>query len=246
MPTAEKFKALGVGNGFPFCLARFTGTAERQYFKVGGAPTLKETMNAYWNFDKCSWGGAEFDPKNEPKDLGDKPRSNIGSDSTYASSSNQTTTTRYMVSNTQPKIFVDENGEEYYCHGIQFSYGQEITSNDSSVVDYIEVDYSSTVHNITGEPYACVDEMASHCSQAGPYGPTYCTSYKIGKSASEKTLVSADSVVIQGIPFVKTVVKGYYGVDYDGAPGANAKCPTSQNTPSSPSALPTLNLFTYN
>jgi hypothetical protein len=63
MPVAEKFKALGVGNGFPFCLGKFAlnGTDEDDLFWQSEVDTdtfeplsLEQAMHLFWNLYSIS------------------------------------------------------------------------------------------------------------------------------------------------------------------------------------------------
>ena len=242
---AQSFKALGAGNGFPFCLDKFSGTAESPYIEVGNPLTLKETMNSYWNFDKGSWGGAEFDPTNEPKDLAGSSNANIGFDMEIIHSDSNGIE-YFQVSNQRPRIFVAPNGEEHYHHGISFEYHKEVQSADSTLSDSIDVIYTSPIYNDTGQAYICDTVITTRGTNVGPPGyTTYTSTYPIGKSATEKT-VSADSVEIGGLPFVKLVITEFQGVEYDGSPGESAPCPVSEVNLTAPSVgEPSLTFHTY-
>ena len=66
MPTATPFKALGLANGFPFCLHKIDVSSSQDYITLGGtrkgaAPTdaekdfsLTNAMNIYWNLHQIS------------------------------------------------------------------------------------------------------------------------------------------------------------------------------------------------
>mgnify|MGYP001210917346 CR=1 FL=1 len=249
MPIAKSFKALGAGNGFPFCLAKFSGTANNEYFKVGAAPTLEETMNAYWNFDSASWDEAEFDPTNEPKDLVGTPTANVGGDTDYTAGEGPRSVQYYRVQNSKPRIYVEPDGTEHYCHGISISYEKHVDFSTEYPIggeDFIYVNYASTVHSASGIPYGCGDETASWGTNFGPSGSQSSVfSYTIGKSSSETELVSANAVTIQGLPFVKTVVKGFHAVHYD-YQGADGVCITAgQQSLAEPTEQPELKFHTY-
>lgn len=249
MATATPFKALGAGNGFPFCLTKFSGTANIEYFKVGAAPTLEETMKAYWNFDSVSWDEAEFDPTNEPKDLTQTPTANVGNDTDYTKGENPSSVQYYRVRNSKPTIYVAPDGTEHYCHGISISYEKHVDFSSEYPIggeDFIYVNYASTVHNASGIPYECGDETASWGTNFGPSGSqSHVHTYTIGKSSSETDLVSASAVTIQGLPFVKTVVRGFNAVHYDSQGAAGACITAGQQSLAEPTEQPQLKFHTY-
>lgn len=51
---AQSFTALGKGNGFNRCLAEIDLNGLNK--TILNAPTLEQTMNAYWNFDSATFG----------------------------------------------------------------------------------------------------------------------------------------------------------------------------------------------
>ena len=71
---ASSFETLGNGNGFPFCLERKDAITDQV---IQNVPTLAQAMSAYWNIDSISFGGATFNPTNEPKDLICNPDANV-------------------------------------------------------------------------------------------------------------------------------------------------------------------------
>ena len=221
MPNATPFTALGAGNGFPFCLNTFN-------LPSGGiiqnAPDLEQTMSAYWNFDSCSWGGASFDPTNEPSDLICNNYDNLGGD--Y---NNITSGEYYAVSNSFPAK-VDDNGNVEYSHGISFEYSKTVYT--ASEYHNLTVSYQSTYYTVDSYPYACEPTYYSP-----PYGGT---PYLIGYNASEK-IQTVSNVTISGIPFLKVVTKLFSGSDYS----SNPSCPQVGTYPSEPTTTPTLNLHTY-
>jgi len=223
---AETFDTLGAGNGFSSCLAvnNLNGI-------VLNAPTLEQTMNAYWNFKSVTFGGAAFEPGNEPKDLICNPNANVGSDSAGDSSPNQDGL--FAVSHGIPTIFV-VGGVKYYNHGINMSFNAQNTSTDGGAnqSSSVSVVYGSTIYQKGDDlsAYNCVNET---------FGPPPNPEI-IGKNASEKTQV-VSSVTISGIPFIKIVEKTFSGILFNGSSGP---CPLA-DYPSIPSGDPTLELHTY-
>ena len=65
---AESFETLGAGNGFSSCLQKIPAIQVLNQ-ELLNPPSLEQTMQAYWNFDSATFGGATFNPDNEPKDL---------------------------------------------------------------------------------------------------------------------------------------------------------------------------------
>tara|TARA_R110001592_G_scaffold16735_2_gene71063 strand:+ start:1362 stop:2060 length:699 start_codon:yes stop_codon:yes gene_type:complete len=232
MAKADSFTALGKGNGFPICLPIKEMADDEIIFND---PTLKETMDAYWNFKSVTFGGATFEPDNEPKDLICDQTLNVGSDRSGNPGPNENG--QFIVSNAVPQIFFDEEKVKYYKHGIKMSFTARTLVEDSSAGERsksstIIVNYFSALY--TGEenePYTCVDETFQ--------------GHVVGKSASERTQ-TISSVTISGIPFIKEVIKIFNGTAFrDSDPDDPIPpCPTSDGYPGEP-GLPTLNLHTY-
>tara|TARA_R110002167_G_scaffold8861_1_gene40601 strand:+ start:443 stop:1123 length:681 start_codon:yes stop_codon:yes gene_type:complete len=226
MPTATSFTTLGKGNGFSSCLNELKFINNKF---LRNPPSLAETMNAYWNFDSVSWGGASFNPDNEPKDLICNERLNVGNGGGGG----------FEVSNALPTFFYID-GVKYYKHGISMSFSAsnettEFEGWNGGVASYIQVNYFSSLYSVSSNlaGYDCIDETYGE-----PPDPPV-----IGKSASERTQ-SISSVTISGIPFIKTVFKSFGGAFYKNEPtDPLPPCPT-QSYPSEP-GLPTLNLHTY-
>ena len=218
---ATPFTALGAGNGFPFCLNTLN-------LPSGGiiqnAPDLEQTMSAYWNFDSGSWGGASFDPTNEPGDLICNNNDNLGDDINNISNDEF-----YVVSNGFPSK-VDDNVNVEYLHGIQFYYFNEVPTGTG--FHRLTVSYQSTYYIDDSYPYEC-DPTYYYPYGGGP-------PYIIGYAASEK-IITASDVIISGIPFLKIVTKEFFGTDYS----TNPSCPTVGTYPLEPTTTPTLNLHTY-
>jgi len=229
---AQSFTALGKGNGFPFCLTEVDVPGNAI---LSNAPTLEQTMNAYWNFNNASWGGASFNPDNEPKDLICDETLNIGSGANGSPFGGG----EFSVSNNLPSIFFI-GGTKYYRHGISMSFAADrITyNNNGEQSSSIEVDYfpSYYVEDGNSSPYNCVDLFFGEPPEQE----------LIGRRASERTQ-TVSNVTISGIPFIKKVVKLFFGeVAESGGEddiGAVPPCPTA-NYPADP-GLPTLNLHTY-
>ena len=105
---AQSFTALGKGNGFPICLPIKEMADDEIIFND---PTLKETMDAYWNFKSVTFGGATFEPDNEPKDISCDQTLNVGSDRSGNPGPNENG--QFIVSDAVPQIFVDEEKVKY-------------------------------------------------------------------------------------------------------------------------------------
>jgi len=226
---AESFETLGAGNGFSSCLEKIPAIQVLNQ-ELLNPPSLEETMNAYWNFDSATFGGASFNPDNQPKDLICNASANVGSN--VDGDSRPGYPGEFIVTNSLPTIFF-KDGVKYYKHGISMSFS---ATNDAALVgggssSSTFVTYSSSLYVVDQNlsPYSCVDETFGE-----PPNPEV-----IGKSASERTQ-TISSVTIGGIPFIKNVIKSFGGLAYNG-PGTS--CPTP-NFPAEPST-PTLNLHTY-
>lgn len=218
---ATPFTALGEGNGFPFCLNTFNLPSGGV---IQNAPDLGQTMSAYWNFDSGSWGGASFDPTNEPSDLICNNNNNLGTDYNYISNDEY-----YSVSNSFP-FKLDDNGNLEYLHGISFRYYKIV--NTASGFHLLTVKYQSPYYVVDSYPYVCEPTYYS------PYGGG--TPYIIGYVAAEK-IQTVSYVTISGIPFLKEVTKEFAAADYS----SNPSCPLVGTYPSEPTTTPTLNLHTY-
>ena len=119
MPNAAPFTALGKGNGFNQCLNTIDLRENRV---ILNPPTLAQTMSAYWNIDSVSFGGAEFDPTNEPKDLICTPTANQGTDLNTIQDSS-TRFEQYVVVIGSPFRVNDvEEDEIYYVHNLSCFY----------------------------------------------------------------------------------------------------------------------------
>ena len=226
---AESFATLGDGCGFPVPLTEFNAGANQI---VLNAPTLEQTMNAYWNFKSATFGAATFEPGNEPKDLICNSSANLGSAGSGDSSPNQGGS--FTVRNSLPTIFYS-GGVKYYRHGIRmyFFATTSVEENGGGRGSSIYVDYFSALYteqtNPAPYPYSCTDE--TYC----PEGIPPCM--VIGKSAGELTQTQS-SVTIGGIPFIKQITKSFGGTFYD-----VLVCPQS-DYPAEPDA-PSLTLHTY-
>ena len=217
---ATPFTALGSGNGFSQCLNTISLPSQRT---VLNPPTLAETMSAYWNVDSISFGGASFDPTNEPKDLICTPSANQGTDVNII----QNTSTRYeaySVTISHP-YKVDDAGTIDYVHGLTFSYDNFTFSG--SLLAYTTVLYTSTFYLNNPSAYVC--------------NPVYYGSppYIVGYNAEQRN-VTATSVTISGIPFVKVVTQYFSDGDYS----ANPSCPPFFANPVT-SLTPSIALHTY-
>jgi len=221
MPTATQFTALGKGNGFNRCL---TNTTVNQ---VLNAPTLKQTMAAYWNFDSATFGEATFNPNNKPKDIICDEFANRGDDFVFDSGDNAYHLAYHVIP-------AKCNGN-IYIHGIGFTYQQGQTSVEGHQ-SIIVVDYRSTVAAIASDTYDC-ETLYTSTSGGG--------SYSYGKSTTAEKTLASTSVDIDGFPFVRTVYHEFYGETYDDPVGSgNAPCLTPFYLPE-PTTLPSLSFHTY-
>jgi len=223
---ATPFTALGKGNGFSSCLT----VTNADNGIVLNAPTLEQTMNAYWNFKSATFGAATFEPGNEPKDLICNPSANVGSAGSGDSAPNQGGS--FTVRSLLPGIY-RVGGVNYYRHGISMSFVAQNTSSleEGDQRSQISVSYLSTLYSKDSDlsAYECVNET---------FGPPPNPEI-IGKLATEK-IQDVSSVTISGIPFIKIVEKSFRGTLYNGSSGS---CPT----PDYPtvSGEPSLTLHTY-
>ena len=210
------FTALGKGNGFNRCLTNTTVS------EVLNAPSLTQTMKAYWNFKAGTFGSATFEPGNNPIDLICNETANRGSDISFDSSNNAS----FYVSHGVPFLC---NGN-IYGHGISFDY-QASSTNANGDQTIIFVNYRSTIPSVAGDTYDC-----KTLSTGTPGGG----SYSYGKSTSATKTLASTSTSIGGIPFVKTVSHEFYGERYDDPVGSgNANCITPIYLPE-PSEQPSL------
>jgi hypothetical protein len=222
---ATPFATLAFGNGFPFCLSTQILTGLGYVFQ--NVPTLEETMKAYWNIDSVSFGGATFDPTNEPKDLICNPDDNIGSDTNIISST-PSGIEYYSAIISRPK-YVTIDSETKLQHGISFVY-ENIFSG--SVFQNTSVVYQSSRYRDNAIPYQC-DPIFYKPYKGG-------TPYQVGNDAVQANQ-TITNVTIGGIPFVKRVSQYWTEAVYGNPPPA---CPSANFLPV-PSATPTLTLHTY-
>lgn len=230
---AESFETLGAGNGFSSCLAKLE-ISDNQILL--NPPSLAETMQAYWNFDSATFGGATFNPSNEPKDLICNSDDNVGSASDGDSRPGYPG--EFIIINSLPTFFF-KDGEKYYKHGIKMTFAAsnfQTLSPNGQQESSISVEYFSSLYvdnSDQDQAYTCVTQTF------GPPGEEE----DIGKASSER-ITTISSVTISGIPFIKRVIKSFGGenlVDNIGDP--LPPCP-SPSYPAEPST-PTLNLHTY-
>tara|TARA_R110000787_G_scaffold49289_1_gene118323 strand:+ start:96 stop:788 length:693 start_codon:yes stop_codon:yes gene_type:complete len=212
---AQSFTALGRGNGFPFCLTELDAPDNAIKLSV---PTLKQTMDAYWNFDSATFGGLTFDPDNEPKDLICDKTLNIGTRVKGSSVPNEGGV--YSVSNNFPGTFLIGN-KKYYYHGISMSYYREDIKEtlNGELSNFIDVRYFSGLY-IEGSTYGykCIDETLGEEEEL------------IGRSARSRSQTFS-KVKISGIPFIKSVLRQFSGNAFatekeDGTLGPVPGCPS--------------------
>ena len=231
---AESFETLGAGNGFSSCLEKIPAIQVLNQ-ELLNPPSLEETMNAYWNFDSATFGGATFNPSNQPKDLICNESANVGNGADGDSRPGYPG--EFTVRNSLPRIFF-KNGVKYYSHGIRMSFSastyEELSNGSES--SSIEVVYFSSLYSDLSDqnqPYTCVTD------QVGEPGDEE----DIGKTSSEFNF-SVSSVTISGIPFIKTVTKSRGGSNYkENLSDPLPECP-NPSFPLEPGP-PSLNLHTY-
>ena len=241
---AESFRALGAGNGFPFCLVRRSFTSDEFHtYNAGNVPTLNETMQAYWNIESVSYGGASITVNSEPKDLICDPNANNQNDVYVESRSPRSV---FSVSIGRPYMAV-VNGEEYLAHGI---YADHYGMSGDSLSETSTI-WRSTAYNSKGTPYTCSTVYGNtgtggsptvnnpHGTPDGGFYPTHTHSYEVGKVAYQ-TKVTNGFYSIMGLPFTKTVIQSSHGEDY----GENSSCPSLDFLPS-PSNTPLLSFKPY-
>lgn len=234
MPTATSFTALGKGNGFNLCLRNRTVPGER----IINPATLKQAVAAYWNFHSASFSGASFEPGNQPRDLICTPTDAQGVDTDHSAGSTSET---FSVSNGAPRKVLDQNDAEktYYAHGISFEYNTS-TGGGENIEKSTSVFYTSTVSanpSPFGDPIPYTCTILSTTTSGGG-------SYSIGKVARKRT-VDLSSVTIDGLPFVKTVIKSFVGATFDDPVGSgNAECEPASFL-SETTEVPSLTLWSY-
>lgn len=239
---AESFRALGAGNGFPFCLQRLQYESNAfSTYSAGNEPTLNQTMQSYWNIKSVSYGGAEIIVDNEPKDLICDPNANSQTDVYVADPSPRSV---YSVSIGRPHIAV-VNGEEYLAHGIQASHER----NADDGYGYTITLWNSTWFNTKEEPYTCESlygmtgsggsPTINNTDGSGGYYPTWTSTFEVGKVAYE-TKVNNYFYTVMGLPFVKSVIQTAAAEDYS----TNYSCPNLSFLPPA-SENPSLQFHPY-
>tara|TARA_R110002012_G_scaffold302730_1_gene504111 strand:- start:30 stop:710 length:681 start_codon:yes stop_codon:yes gene_type:complete len=225
---AESFETLGAGNGFSSCLEKIIPGDKT----LLNPPSLEQTMQAYWNFDSVTFGGATFNPSNEPKDLICNSDDNVGSASDGDSRPGYPG--EFTVTNSLPTIFFID-GVKYYKHGISMTFSasnSQTLSPDGQQESSISVQYLSSLYNDLSnlnKAYTCVNITFEE--------------EVIGKSSSEFNQ-TVSSVTISGIPFIKIVTKSFGGENVIAESGDPIPPCPSPSYPAEP-GTPTLNFHTY-
>jgi hypothetical protein len=227
MSTAISFTALGRGNGFSQCLNTLDLPPN---YAILNPPTLEQTMSAYWNIDSVSFGGAEFNPTNEPKDLICTPTANQGTDVNNIQNS-ATRVELYSVGISHPyKIKNVEEDKIYYHHGLSFVYSNysfiSVAHGSTFNVDiFTDVIYQSTLYHDNASAYNCIPEI---------YGGG------IAYYGANETKLEVSEVTIEGIPFVKVLRQSFSGTGNNEESG----CPLAQFNPGT-DLEPSITLHTY-
>tara|TARA_R110002020_G_scaffold43518_1_gene126366 strand:+ start:1546 stop:2253 length:708 start_codon:yes stop_codon:yes gene_type:complete len=235
MPTADSFTALGRGNGFPFCLSHINLANNET---ILNAPDLEETMKAYWNISKLSFGGAVFEPTNEPKDLICNPDDNQGTD-VFEPSPHEYDGEFFECTLSSPfKVKDIGNDKSYYAHGIQFAYNvfdvRQFGGDYSPTGADTTTIYTSTKIRDYSSPYECENFYYSTSPGTPPS--------KAGKIARQ-TDQTTSSVTIGGIPFIKTIIQSWDEIAFD-EPDAPASCPSADFI-NPTTVLPSIAFHTY-
>ena len=232
---ATPFKTLGAGNGFPFCLSRedaFSGQV------IQNVPTLAQTMSAYWNIDSISFGGATWNPDNEPADLICDEAANVGSDVNQIIYNPPVEGKSFTVRINKPTYFIDST-DEYLKHGLfcRFFHGQEI---NEGIDDYGISEILSTVIEYQSGRYLGIENSDTGCEAvyAGPNNTDFIGYQRI------KETQSVTNVTISGIPFIRTVRKYYAGFTFIVHGSSNPQCPVPRFLPEA-GGTPTITLHTY-
>tara|TARA_R110000851_G_scaffold284671_1_gene438234 strand:- start:31 stop:729 length:699 start_codon:yes stop_codon:yes gene_type:complete len=231
---AESFTALGKGNGFNTCLEEIDVSDDAI---VSSAPSLAQTMNAYWNFESATFGGATFEPGTQPISLICEPTGNVGEN--VDGDSRPGYPGAFTVKNSLPKIF-SEGRKNYYRHGIEMNFlaNQSIALSNGQADSEISIKYFSALYyeDPNLEPYTCIDITFGEPPNEEV----------VGRQASEKTQ-TVSQVIISGIPFIKEVSKRFVAENYASGSstgiGPVPACPTA-SYPEEPDE-PTLTLHTY-
>ena len=234
MPTAQPFNALGKGNGFNRCLRTVAVSGNN----ILNPPTFEQTVGAYWNFLSATFGGASFEPGNEPRDLICTEGAAFGDDADTQGGSGDDPLELFSVSNGVPGIVKDAaDGETiYYKHGIRFFYSAGEDIDGGNGVKLTRVDYRSTIAGSTASiPYSCT--ILNNTTSGG-------STYSIGKVATQSK-VAVSSVDIDGLPFIKTVTQYFQQATFDDPVGSgSAECAPASFLPA-PSEVPSLTLWNY-
>ena len=237
---ATPFQTLGAGNGFSFCLEReneFSGQV------IQNVPTLAQTMSAYWNIDSISFGGATWNPNNEPTDLICDEDANVGSGENIIIDNPPVEGKGFRVSIYKPTYFIDSTDEyltdEYLKHGLscRFFHGQEI---NEGLGDYGISEILSTVIEYRSGRYGEIEDSDTGCEAV--YGGPNNTDF-IGFTRTKETQ-SVTNVTISGIPFIRTVRKYYSGFTFIVDERSNPQCPVPRFLPET-GETPTITLHTY-
>lgn len=156
MPNAEKFKALGAGNGFAHPLTKLNIDST---LSLAGSLSLEEAMNSYWNVSRMQFAGGtdvnlaggftyrdpdssngslsyeELTPKSRVNGIGskileDENNPDIGLLTNSFKSvypNNSSLSLEYFTIDIQPcKYAIDSEGKKRYFHGIKIDYSNAL------------------------------------------------------------------------------------------------------------------------
>jgi len=211
---AQSFKALGAGNGFPYCLEKRVSDTSIYNLDSSNDVPLEDAMKLCWNIKSLSFGPAslnvltsQIDGKAalvnfEPKDLASDPIKNCGSTFALNTVSAQGNIQRidedFHITISKASMLT-VGGVRKYFHGISFFYQMQSGDLDGRFLS-ANVSYSS-IPNFSASHFASLNF-------------SNVQTIEIGESGSEGTVshgnfkVTTQSVVtIGGFKFLKTVVK---------------------------------------
>lgn len=220
MSTAIPFNALGRGNGFSQCLNTINLPENRV---ILNPPTLAQTMSAYWNIKSVSFGGAEVEPGNEPKDLICTPTANQGTDLNTIQDSS-TRFEQYVASIAHPfKIKDVAEDKIHYVHGLNFQYNNysfSVPLGGAFADIFTDVIYQSTIYHDNARAYNCILAGESYIA--------------------DEIKLEVSEVTIEGIPFIKILRQEFFGA----GDGAENGCPAAEFNPGT-GLEPSITLHTY-
>jgi hypothetical protein len=175
MPIAQKFKALGAGNGFGGCL----GKVDVSVYDNWVALTLKQAMNLYWNLSSAN---ADF----QSRSSGSSSASSLAPASSYSLTKNLLST----------KFSVTPEPKERVRSGTTVSPTSATAGiEDHEIGDYYQVGSAGGIarfHNVG--IVRMYDGSTNDESNFVGYGTTLLYSMNAGASVGESVLTSSISI----------------------------------------------------